>query len=69
MEDDLHVHASLARNVSFPTPVAGEEDGVEPTYVRDRGCIYRQRTGLCPRLDLVRYMFASHVCVTLSPEF
>jgi len=41
------------RNVSFPTPVAGEKDGLEPTYVRDRSCICRQWTGLCPRLGQV----------------
>ena len=63
MNDD---YASLARNVSFPTPVAGVEDGLRPTYMRDRGCICRQRTVVCPRLGRVRYMSASHVRVTSS---
>lgn len=43
VKDDDH-HASLAGNVSFPTAVAGEEDGLEPIYLRDRGCICRQQT-------------------------
>lgn len=62
VKDDDH-HASLARNVRFPTPVAGEEDGLEPTYVRDRGCICGQQTVVRPSLGRVRYIYRLRMCV------